>query len=179
MEDIEQLSQSIDNAHNLNQLSNALDKVSKALDVSCKQLYKAIFDYKFSRYLYYHYIVLNKSYKQISEEIGIPPSTVYLHIVRYNLKKDPIERYKRTKQTMQQTCQQKYGVDCVGMLPSVHQKRIENILEKTNGQYNKQTYPKLKKSKQTRRKISQQKKALAKQKKQLKKNAARGGSNSG
>lgn len=155
---VENLEKEIDNANNITKLSKAFDDVTNALNKSCDNIYKSIIDYKFSTFLYKNYILLNKSKKEISNETGLAESTVYYYIKKYNIKKSKQSRYNKMMNSLTETFNEKYGVDFPGQLPQVHKKRIENILNKTNGNYSKNYYKKLNKSDETKEKmkISQQ-----------------------
>lgn len=154
MKSIEDLTKDLDNCTNMTQLSKSFDEINKALDKSCNNLFNQIFHYKFSRYLYYKYIILNRTKKEIGEELGLSPSTIYYYINKYKISKSKEMHFQRVQETLKLTMQEKYGVNHPGELPEVHMKRINNILEKSNGQYNKTFYKKLKKPKKVRNKIS-------------------------
>ena len=147
--DIEKINDKINNSKNIRQLTNAFNDVNNALNKTCESIFKKIFDYKFSNFLYFQYIQLNKTKSEIADLLGISESTVYYYIKKYSLKKSKENVKKKIAESTKQTCQEKYGVNHPGELLEAHQKRIENILNKTNGNYSKLYYPKLKKSKIT------------------------------
>lgn len=144
--DVENLYEKLENTNNLEDLSNVVNEVSKALNKSCNAVFQSIFDYKFSTFLFYHYIILNKTKREIANEINMHPSTVYYYIRKYKIKKDNNARQKHMLETMKQTCNELYGVNHPGELPEAHQKRIENILIKSNGNYSKSFYKGLNRS---------------------------------
>ena len=141
-----------------NKLNKCFDDINKTLKSKCNKLSKLIFDYYFSNYLYYNYIKLNKTKVEIGEELNIPPSTIYNYIKKYNIKKDEKLINRRIVETMKKTCLEKYGVEHTGSLKSAHVKQQETLLKNCNGQYDSNSYPKLKKSDETKlkMKISQQ-----------------------
>lgn len=154
MKSIEDLTKDLDDCTSITQLSKSFDEINKALDKSCDNLFNQLFHYKFSRYLYYKYIILNRTKKEIGDELNMSPSNVYYYIRKYNIKKSKEMHFQRVQETLRNTMQEQYGVNHPGELPEVHIKRINNIIEKSNGQYNKTFYKKLKKSKKVRNKIS-------------------------
>lgn len=155
---LEELTNKLEQADDLRKLSNVFLQISNALNSSCNNLFQCLFDYKFSKYLYLHYILLNETKEEISKSLNIPSSTVYYYIRKYKLKKDNLSRQKRMLSSMQKTCQEKYGINHPGQLLKAHEKRIENIVIKSNGNYNKSFYPNLNKTPETieKMKISQQ-----------------------
>ena len=144
----------IKNSKNIRQLTNVFNDVNKALDKTCDHMFKKIFDYKFSNFLNYQYIQLNKTKSEIADLLGISESTVYYYIKKYSLQKSKENIKRKIIESTKITCQEKYGVNHPGELSEAHQKRIENILNKTNGNYSKLYYPKLKKSDETKYKMS-------------------------
>ena len=155
---VENLYNNLEQADTLEKLSNSFDEITKALNKSCNNVFKSLFDYKFSTFLYYNYIILNKTKRQIADEIKLHPSTIYYYIRKYKIKKDNKARQIRMLQTMKQTCNELYGVDHPGELSETHRKRIENILIKSNGNYSKSFYKGLNRSEETieKMKIAQQ-----------------------
>lgn len=155
---IEKLDRDLTECKNLKSLSNSFSNINNALNKACNNFYKTVFDYKFSTYLYREYILYNKTKYEIAKQLDIPSSTVYYYIKKYNLKKDRALITANLLESTKRTCNKKYNVDHPGELKSAHKKRINNILTKTNGNYNKQYYNKLNRSQQTlnRMKISQQ-----------------------
>lgn len=144
----------INNSKNIKQLTNVFVDINKALDNTCDSIFQNLFDYKFSNFLYYYYIKLNKTKSEIAGLLGISNSTIYYYIRKYNLKKSKVAKNKKIIESIKKTCQQKYGVNHPGKLKSAHKKRIRNILIKTNGDYSKNYYPKLNKTKETKYKMS-------------------------
>ena len=155
---VENLYDNLEQANTLDKLSKSFDEITKALNKSCNNVFQCLFDYKFSTFLYYHYIILNKTKREIANEINLHPSTVYYYIRKYKIKKDNNARQKHMLETMKQTCNDIYGVDHPGELLEAHRKRIENILIKSNGNYSKSFYTDLNRSKETieKMKIAQQ-----------------------
>lgn len=155
---VENLSDKLDKADNMIKLSNAFDDISKALDKTCNSVSQSIFDYRFSTFLYHQYIILNKTKREIATEMNIHESTIFYYIQKYKLKKDPKARQLKMLETMKRTCNEKYNVDHPGELIEAHEKRIENILNKTNGNYSKSFYQGLNRSEETieKMKIAQQ-----------------------
>jgi len=147
------LNNELDNANDFKSISNAFEKITINLNKSCNALYSAIFDYKFSNYLYYHYILHNKTKMEISKMLNIAPSTLYYYIKKYNLKKDRKLINANIVESLKITCNEKYNVNHPGELPEVHKKRIKNIYNKTNGNYNKTYYAKLNRSIETKEKM--------------------------
>lgn len=145
--DIENLAQMLKESKSIEDLNKSFDNITKALNKTCNIAFKNWFDYNFSRYLYYHYIILNENKQDIANKLGIPNGTLRNYIAKYNIKKDVNLVNINRMNNLAKTCQEKYGVDHPGQLPSTHQKRIENIIAKTNGNYTKQYYKKLKKPK--------------------------------
>lgn len=156
--DVENLYENLEQADTLDKLSNSFDEITKALNKSCNNVFQSLFDYKFSTFLYYNYIILNKTKREIADEINLHPSTVYYYIRKYKIKKDNKARQIHMLETMKHTCNELYGVDHPGELPEAHQKRIENILIKSNGDYSKSFYKGLNRSEETieKMKIAQQ-----------------------
>lgn len=155
---VEDLYEELEQSNTLKKLSNSFDNITKALNKSCNSVFQSLFDYKFSTFLYYHYIILNKTKREIADEIRIHPSTVYYYIRKYKIKKDNKARQSHMLETMKQTCNEIYGVNHPGELPETHRKRIENILIKSNGNYSKDFYKGLNRSEETieKMKIAQQ-----------------------
>lgn len=155
---VESLYENLEQADTLEKLSDSFDNITKALNKSCNNVFQSLFDYKFSTFLYYHYIILNKTKREISEEIKLHPSTVYYYIRKYKIKKDNKARQIHMLETMKQTCNELYGVDHPGELSEAHRKRIENILIKSNNNYSKEFYKDLNRSEKTieKMKIAQQ-----------------------
>ena len=149
------LDRELNNVNNLKDLSNAFNHINNALNKACNQLYKTLFDYKFSMYLYYEYIMNNKTKVEIADDLGISPSTVYYYIKKYEIKKDRKLTNKKIVDTLKKTCNEKYNVNHPGELPEAHRKRIINILNKTNGNYSKSFYEKLNRSNETLNKMRQ------------------------
>ena len=147
--DINKLENELDNSKTVKGLSNSFNNISRALNKACDNLFKELFDYKFSKYLYREYILRNKTKAEISEDLQLPQSTVFYYIKKYKLKKDSKSITQRRLQSIQKTCQERYGVDHPGQLESAHAKRITNIVNKTQGYYNKDSYPKLNRSEDT------------------------------
>ena len=147
---VENLCDNLEQANTLEKLSDSFDEITKALNKSCNNVFQSLFDYKFSTFLYYHYIILNKTKREIAEEIKIHPSTIYYYIRK--------ARQIHMLETMKQTCNELYGVDHPGELLDAHRKRIENILIKSNGNYSKNFYEGLNRSEETieKMKIAQQ-----------------------
>ena len=156
--DVENLYENLEQADTLEKLSNSFDNITKALNKSCNNVFQSLFDYKFSTFLYYNYIILNKTKREIADEINLHPSTVHYYIRKYKIKKDNKARQIHMLETMKHTCNELYGVDHPGELPEAHQKRIENILIKSNGDYSKSFYKGLNRSEETieKMKIAQQ-----------------------
>lgn len=156
--DVENLYENLEQADTLEKLSNSFDEITKALNKSCNNIFQSLFDYKFSTFLFYNYIILNKTKREIAEDINLHPSTVYYYIRKYKIKKDNKARQLHMLETMKHTCNKLYGVDHPGELPEAHQKRIENILIKSNGDYSKSFYKGLNRSEETieKMKIAQQ-----------------------
>lgn len=146
---VEDLYEKLEQADTLTKLSKSFDEITKALNKSCNNVFQLIFDYKFSTFLYYHYIILNKTKREIASEINLHPSTIYYYIRKYELKKDNKARQLHMLETMKHTCNELYGVNHPGELPEAHQKRIENILIKSNGNYSKSFYQSLNRSEDT------------------------------
>ena len=146
---VENLYDDLEQANTLEKLSNSFDNITKALNKTCNNVFQSLFDYKFSTFLYYHYIILNKTKREIADEIKIHPSTIYYYIRKYKIKKDNKARQIHMLETMKQTCNELYGVDHPGELPEAHRKRIENILIKSNGNYSKEFYDGLNRSEET------------------------------
>ena len=144
-EDIEKLAQMLKDSKSITDINKAFDNITKALNNSCNLAFKNWFDYQFSRYLYYHYIILNERIEDISEVIKIPTRTIKYYCYKYDIRKSKELLKISRMNTLAKTCQEKYGVNHPGQLPSTHQKRIENIIAKTNGNYTKEYYKKLKK----------------------------------
>ena len=155
---VENLYDNLEQANTLESLSNCFDEITKALNKSCNNVFQSLFDYKFSTFLYYQYIILNKTKREIANEIQLHPSTIYYYIRKYKLKKDNKARQMHMLETMKQTCNNLYGVDHPGELQDAHRKRIENILIKSNGNYSKDFYQGLNRSNETieKMKIAQQ-----------------------
>lgn len=151
---INNIEEKIDNAKTIKQLTNTFIDINKALNKTCDSIFKNLFDYKFSNFLYYQYIQLNKTKSEIADLLGISESTTYYYIRKYNLQKSKENIKKRIIESTKITCQQKYGVNHPGELSEAHRKRIENILNKTNNNYSKLYYPKLNKSDETKYKMS-------------------------
>lgn len=151
---IEKLDKELDNASSLIKLSNSFDNINKAMNIACNNIYKILFDYKFSKYLYQEYILLNKSRKEIAINLNTSESSLYYYILKYNLKKDQQAKTKLMLSTLKQTCNQKYGINHPGELPEGHQKRIYNIVNKSNGHWDKTYYKSLKRSDTTKQKMS-------------------------
>ena len=155
---VENLYENLEQANTLEKLSNSFDEITKALNKSCNNVFQSLFDYKFSTFLFYNYIILNKTKREIANEIKLHPSTVYYYIRKYKIKKDIKARQIHMLETMKQTCNELYGVDHPGKLLDAHRKRIENILIKSNGNYSKEFYKGLNRSEETieKMKIAQQ-----------------------
>lgn len=155
---VENLYEKLEQANTITKLCNSFDDITIALNKSCDGLFQILFDYKFSTFLYYEYIILNKTKREIAISLNISPSTVYYYIRKYKIKKDSQMRQKKMLQTMQQTCIEKYNVNHPGELPEAHQKRIDNILIKSNGNYSKTFFQGLNRSDETiqKMKIAQQ-----------------------
>lgn len=151
---IEKLDKELDNASSLIKLSNSFDNINKAINIACNNIYKILFDYKFSKYLYQEYILLNKSRKEIALNLNMSESSLYYYILKYNLKKDQRAKTKLMLSTLKQTCNKKYGLDHPGQLLEGHQKRIYNIVSKSNGHWDKTYYTLLKRSDATKQKMS-------------------------
>ena len=81
---IEKLDKELDNASSLIKLSNSFDNINKAINIACDNIYKILFDYKFSKYLYQEYILLNKSRKEIAINLNMSESSLYYYILKYN-----------------------------------------------------------------------------------------------
>ena len=154
---VEDLYDNLEQANTLEKLSNSFDEITKALNKSCNNVFQSLFDYKFSTFLYYEYIVNNKTKLEIAKELKMPPSTLYYYIKKYKLKKNRNSINLKIVQTLKKTCNEKYNVDHPGELPEAHLKRINNILNKTNGNYSKTFYKGLNRSEETieKMKISQ------------------------
>lgn len=155
---VEDLYENLEQANTLEKLSDAFDNITKALNKSCNNVFQSLFDYKFSTFLYYQYIILDKTKREIANEMNIHPSTIYYYIRKYKIKKDNVARQKHMLKTMKFTCNQRYGVDHPGELLESHLRRVNNILIKSNGDYSKSFYKGLNRSKQTieKMKIAQQ-----------------------
>ena len=155
---VENLYDNLEKANTLEQLSNSFDEITKALNKVCNNVFQSVFDYKFSTFLYYQYIILDKTKREIANEMHIHPSTIYYYIRKYKIKKDNKARQLHMLKTMKVTCNERYGVDHPGELPDVHKKRIENILIKSKGNYSKDFYEGLNRSEETieKMKIAQQ-----------------------
>lgn len=155
---IDELTKELDNVKNLTQLSNSFDKITKSFDKTCEGIYNLLFDYQFSNFLFYEYIILNKTKVEIGEELNLSPSTVYYYIRKYKIKKDKKLVVEKILESTKKTCNYKYNVNHPGELPEAHRKRIENILYKSNNNYTKAFYDKLGKSDETveKMKIAQQ-----------------------
>ena len=155
---VENLYENLEQADTLDKLSNSFNEITKALNKSCNNVFQSLFDYKFSTFLYYNYIILNKTKREIADEINLHPSTVYYYIRKYKIKKDNKARQIHMLETMKHTCNELYGVDHPGELSESHQKRIKNILIKSNGDYSKSFYKSLNRSEETieKMKIAQQ-----------------------
>lgn len=160
--DIKQLTKELDQADNIKKLSASFDKITKAFNKSCDKFYKTLLDYKLSNYLYIEYVKKNKTKVEISQQLGIPPSSIYYYILKYNLKKDADAINKKRLESLEKVCYEKYGVNHPGRLPEAHRKRINNILYKSKGDYSKQFYDKLNRSEETIKKMkkSQQQRRL-------------------
>lgn len=156
--DVESLYDNLEQADTLEKLSNSFNEITKALNKTCNSVFQSLFDYKFSTFLYYHYIILNKTKREIANEMNLHPSTIYYYIRKYKIKKDNKARQLHMLSTMKQTCNELYGVDHPGELIDAHRKRIENILIKSNGNYSKEFYDGLNRSEETikKMKIAQQ-----------------------
>lgn len=155
---VENLYDNLEKADTIEKLTKSFDEITKALNKSCNSMFQSLFDYKFSTFLFYNYIILNKTKREIAEEINLHPSTVYYYIRKYKIKKDNKARQLHMLQTMKQTCNELYGVDHPGEILEAHQKRIENILIKSNGDYSKSFFKGLNRSEETieKMKIAQQ-----------------------
>lgn len=155
---VEDLYENLEQANTLEKLSDSFDNITKALNKSCNNVFQSLFDYKFSTFLFYNYIILNKTKREIAEEMKMHPSTIYYYIRKYKIKKDNKARQIHMLKTMKQTCNELYGVDHPGELQDAHRKRIENILIKSNGNYSKEFYKGLNRSEETieKMKIAQQ-----------------------
>lgn len=154
MNDLNKLKKELDNSNDLISLSNSFDNINKAMNKVCNNIYKLLFDYKFSKYLYQEYILLNKSRKEIANKLKMSESSLYYYILKYKLKKDPKARIERMLKTLQQTCNNKYNVNHPGELLDSHKKRVYNIVNKSNGNWNKTYYKALNRSEETRKKMS-------------------------
>lgn len=150
---VENLYESLEEANTLEKLSTSCDNITKALNKSCNNLFQTIFDYKFSTFLYYHYIILNETKRDIAKLLHMSDSTVYYYIRKYKIKKDNALRQKHMLETMKQTCQERYGVDHPGEIQDSHIRRINNILIKSNNNYSKSFYKRLNKSPDTIKKM--------------------------
>ena len=150
---VENLYENLEQADTLEKLSRSFDEITKALNKTCNSVFQSLFDYKFSTFLFYHYIILNKTKREIAKEIQLHPSTVYYYIRKYKIKKDNNIRQKHMLETMKRTCNELYGVDHPGQLLESHQKRIKNILIKSNGDYSKTFYQGLNRSEETLEKM--------------------------
>lgn len=144
---INKIEESVNNSKSIRTTSKALVETTSALDKLCNNVSKILFDYKFSKYLYYHYIILNETKYEISEQLNIHPSTIYYYIRKYNIKKDIKLKNEKMLNSIQKTCMIKYNVNHPGKLKESHKKRVENIIRKSNDNYNKYFYPKLNKCK--------------------------------
>jgi len=153
--DLENLNQRIEKDNSIMSLSTSFEQINNAFEKSCKSIAKSIFDFNFSRYLFYHYIILNKTKTEIGFELGISSSTIYYYIKKYHIIKDAELKKQKILQTTYETCQEKYGLSHPGELLDAHQKRISNIVNKSNGQYNKTYYKHLKRSRSTRNKMKE------------------------
>lgn len=154
MNNLDKLKKELDKSNNLVSLSNSFDNINKAMNKACNNVYKILFDYKFSKYLYQEYILLNKSRKEIASNLNISESSLYYYILKYNLKKDPKAKTQLMLLTLKQTCNKKYGINHPGELLEGHRKRIYNIVNKSNGNWNKSYYKSLKRSEATKQKMS-------------------------
>ena len=154
MNNLDKLKKELDKSNNLVSLSNSFDNINKAMNKACNNVYKILFDYKFSKYLYQEYILLNKSRKEIASNLNISESSLYYYILKYNLKKDQQAKTKLMLSTLKKTCNQKYGINHPGELSEGHQKRIYNIVNKSNGHWDKTYYKSLKRSDATKQKMS-------------------------
>lgn len=146
---IDKLENELDNSNTISKLSNSFNNITRALNKACNGLYKDLFDYNFSKYLYCEYILKNRTKREIAKDLQISSSNVYYYIKKYNLKKDMKDINSKRLESIQKTCQDKYGVDHPGQLDSTHVKRITNIVIKTQGCYDKTNYPKLAKTPET------------------------------
>ena len=154
MNNLNKLKEELDKSNTLISLSNSFNNINKAINTTCNNMYKLLFDYKFSKYLYKEYILLNKSRKEIAKNLNVSESSLYYYILKYNLKKDPKAKSERMLETLRQTCNNKYGVDHPGELLEGHEKRVYNIVNKSNGNWNKSYYKALNRSEKTRKKMS-------------------------
>lgn len=152
--EVDNLDKNLKNADNLSKLSASFDDINKAFNNACVEIFKSLFDYEFSTYLYYHFILKNESKSEIAKNLNLAPSTIYYYIKKYKLKKDKKSQCLKMLETMKVTCNERYGVDHPGELPETHSKRIENILNKTNGHYDKEHYKALNKSEETKKRMS-------------------------
>lgn len=152
--EVDSLDNNLKNADNLSKLSASFDDINKAFNKACINIFNSLFDYEFSTYLYYHFILKNESKSEIAKNLNLAPSTVYYYIRKYKLKKDKKSQKLKMLETMKKTCNERYDVDHPGELPETHSKRIENILNKTNGHYDKEHYKALNKSKETKKRMS-------------------------
>ena len=87
---VENLYKNLEQADTLEKLSDSFDNITKALNKSCNDVFQSLFDYKFSTFLYYHYIILNKTKREIAKEIKMHPSTIYYYIRKYKIKCDEV-----------------------------------------------------------------------------------------
>lgn len=166
---INNLSNELDNAKTIKSLSNSLDKINNAFNKSCNTLFRDIFNYQLSIYLYKEYILLNKTKTEIAKDLNLSPSTVYYYINKFKLKKSKEMINKKIVESLKKTCNEKYNVDHPGELSDAHVKRLQTILNKSNGDYSKNFYEKLNRSEETKNKMK-----LAQQKRRQREKIERG-----
>lgn len=152
---LDKLSDQLDNADSLKKLSDSFNNINKAMFSACNDVYKRLYEYQLSRYLYYEYIILNKTYGQIAKQLGICSGTVTNYIRKYNIKKDEKAIRQTIKESVKKTCQERYGVDHPGSILEAHQKTVATILNKSNGHWDGSFYKALNKSEETRKKMSE------------------------
>lgn len=133
--DAEQLNEKINNSNTISSLNTTFEQVTAALDKQCAAISNIMFHYKFSRYLYLHYIILNKTKKDIGNDLKMSPSTIYYYIKKYNLHKDKKVAYAQRMISTQKTCQERYGYNHPGEDPIAHKKRIEHRNRKLAAKY--------------------------------------------
>lgn len=133
--EIDKLNKQLEESNNdLIKLSDAFNNISKVLNISIMKASNLLFHYYFSQYLYREYILLNKTKREIANNLNISSDTLYHYIKKYNLQKSKEARSNSWRNHIQETCQQKYGVNYPGEIMESHKKRIKTRLK---NKYNK------------------------------------------